>query len=139
MQNRSWLSVALLAAVAVLAALLLVIGRSPAAQAQASEGQSRNIIAVAAPIGDESLLYVLDTNREVILVYAFHYPGIGVRNRDVRSGAFEFVAGRLYRWDATLSAEREYSLKGVRRLEGLRPNGGAGSSEFEYKQLQSQR
>ena len=134
MQNRSWPTVGLLAAIAVLLGLVLVLQRPPAAQAQVSEGSTGKIIAVAAPIGDESLLYLIDTSREVILVYAFHYPGISVRNRDVRSGAFEFLAGRLYRWDAMLSLKREYSLKGIRTLQGLRPNGGPGSSEFEYKQ-----
>ena len=136
MSMRSWPTVGLLAVIAVLLALLLAGHRAPTAEAQVSEGRAGNIIAVAAPIGDESLLYLVDTSREVVLVYSFHFPGISVRNRDVRSGAFEFLAGRLYRWDAMLASKRQYSLKGLRSLQGLRPNGGPGSSEFEYKQVE---
>jgi len=136
MRSQSWLTVALLGVIAVLLALLVLVQRAPSAEAQTSEGRSESIIAVATHIGDESLLYLIDTNREVVLVYAFHFPGSTLRSRDIRSGAFEFLAGRLYRWDAMLSSKREYSLKGVRTLQGLRPNGGPGSSEQEYKQVQ---
>lgn len=136
MGNRSWPTAALLGVIALLLGVLIVLERSPAAEAQASEGRAGNIIAVATPIGDESLLYLVDTTREVILVYSFHHPGSIARSRDVRTGAFEFLAGRLYRWDAMLASKRQYSLKGVRQLQGLRPNGGPGSSEAEYKVLE---
>ena len=136
MRNQSWPTAALLGVIALLLGLLIVLQRSPAAEAQASEGRSGSIIAVATPIGDESLLYLVDTSREVVLVYAFHHPGSLGRSRDIRTGSFEFLAGRLYRWDAMLASKRQYALKGVRQLQGLRPNGGAGSSEFEYKQTE---
>ena len=136
MRNCTWLTVGLLAGIAILLALLLALQTAPAAQAQASEGRAGNVIAVAAPLGQESLLYLIDTAREVVLVYGFHYPGSGGTRRDVRSGAFEFLAGRLYRWDAMLASRREYSVKGIRTLRGLRPSGGAGSSEQEYRQLE---
>lgn len=136
MVRRSWPTVALLVVIALLVGLLVVVQHSPSAQAQVSEGRAGDVIAVAAPIHDESLLYVIDTNREVILVYSFHFPGSTLRRRDVRSGAFEFLAGRMYRWDAMLTTKREYSLKGIGELHGLRPQGGPGSSEFEYKRVQ---
>ncbi|MFW6108664.1 MAG: hypothetical protein ACOC8D_02505 [bacterium] len=136
MARRTWPTVALLAAIAVLLGLLVLVQHAPSAQAQVSEGRTGDVIAVAAPIQDESLLYLIDTNREVILVYSFHFPGSALRRRGVRTGAFEFVAGRLYRWDAMLVSRREYSLKGIGELEGLRPQGGPGSSEFEYKRVQ---
>ena len=136
MQSRSWPTLALAVMIAILVAVLLVLQRTPSAEAQVSEGRTDKIIAIAAPIGDESLLYLIDTSREVILVYSFHYPGGGARSRDVRTGAFEFLAGRLYRWDAMLSSRREYSLKGVRSLHGMRPDGGPGSSEHAYKQVE---
>ncbi len=136
METRSWPTGVLLVVIAVLTTLLVVGQRPRSAEAQASEGRTEKLIVVAASFGDESLLYLVDTSREVILVYAFHYPGTTFRSRDVRSGAFEFLAGRLYRWDAMLCAKREYSLKGLRGLHGLRPNGGPGSSEHEYKQAE---
>jgi hypothetical protein len=91
------------------------------------------VIAIAAPFGNESLLYVVDTAREVILVYGFHHPG-QTTHREMRNGAFEFLAGRLYQWDALLASKREYSIRGVRTLGGLRPLG-AGSSEEECRRL----
>jgi len=122
---------ALLGVIAVLLCLLLVLRHSPPAEAQVSEGRAANIIAVASSFGGESLLYLVDTTREVILVYGFHQPGHHAV-RDVRTGVFEFLAGRLYRWDALLASKREYSMRGVRTLRGLRVHG-AGGSEEEYK------
>jgi hypothetical protein len=133
MKGRSWTTLALLATNAVLLALLLIVRQPPAAWAQASEGRTDKVIAIAAPFRDESLLYVIDTSREVILVYGFHSPGTGTRG-DVRTGAFEFLAGRLYQWDLLLATKREYSIKGVRTLRGLRVHG-PGSSEEECKSL----
>ncbi|MBM4033975.1 MAG: hypothetical protein FJ291_19660 [Planctomycetes bacterium] len=131
MSRQGWLTGILLVAVAVLAALLIVASRSPAAQGQVSEGQTDKVIAIAATQADGTLLYIIDTTREVILVYGFHSPG-PARTGDMRTGAFEFLAGRPYRWDLLLSSKREYALRGVRTLTGLRPIG-PGSSEEEYK------
>jgi hypothetical protein len=121
----------LLAVVGVLVALLLAAWHMPAAQAQVSEGKVGNLIAIATNYGNESLLYLVDADREVILVYGFHQPGSGL-GRNPRTGVFEFLAGRLYRWDALLASKREYAIRGVRTLQGLRVNG-PGSSEEEYK------
>jgi len=132
MTHRPWLTVVLLAVIAVLLGLLVVVHSSSSALAQASEGQANKVIAIAAPFGNESLLYVIDTSREVILVYGFHHPGT-TTSRNLRNGAFEFVAGRLYQWDSLLTSKHgEYSIRGVRTLGGLRPQG-PGSSEEEYK------
>jgi len=122
---------ALLAAVVVLLAALLIAGVPGRARAQVSEGQAGTMIALAAPCGDGTLLYLIDTSREVILVYGFHQPGPS-RTAGLRTGAFEFLAGRLYRWDLLLCSKREYALRGVRTLSGLRATG-PGSSEEEYK------
>jgi len=133
MPDRSWVTVALLVVVAVLMAALLVVRQSPSAHAQASEGQAGRVIAIAAPYGEESLLYVIDTSREVVLVYGFHQPGQAAGN-DLRNGVFEFLAGRLYQWDLMLAGKREYSMKGVNSLRGLRVHGPY-SSEAEYQKL----
>jgi len=129
--RQAWVTGALVATVAVLIALLVAVSHSPSAQGQVSEGQTDRVIAIAATHGDGNVLYVIDTSREVILVYGFHSPGPGKMN-DVRTGAFEFLAGRPYRWDLLLASKREYALRGVRTLTGLRAVG-PGSSEEEYK------
>ena len=135
MASRQWVSVGLLGMIALLLAALLLTRTAPAAQAQASEGRTEHVIAIAAPYGSstnsDSLLYIIDTAREVILVYGFHNAAQSP-NRDMRNGAFEFLAGRLYRWDLLLSTKREYAIHGVRTLQGLRVFG-PGSSEQEYQ------
>ena len=139
MQGRSWPTLVLLAAIGACGVTLLLVCRAPSAQAQASEGTDGRVIAIATPLGRESLLYLIDTSREVVLVYGYHYPGSGAVSRDLRTGAFEFLAGRLYHWDALLSSRREYSIKGVQgihKLQGLRPAGPQNSSEAEYNRLQ---
>lgn len=133
MAKRAWLTAALLALVVVLLAALAAL-RLPAAHGQVSEGQAGKVIAIASSMSEASnLLYVIDTSREVILVYGFYSSGPG-KFGDLRTGSFEFLAGRLYRWDLLLSTKREYALRGVRSLSGLRPLG-PGSSEEEYKRL----
>jgi len=134
MPDRPWVTVALLAVIAVLLALLLVVRVAPPAQAQVSEGRADHVIAVASDYGDASLLYVIDTSREVILLYGLQNPG-QQHIRDVRTAAFEFLAGRLYQWDILLSTKREYSVRGIRTLQGLRVFG-PGSSEEEYHRLE---
>ena len=129
--RQAWVTSGLLATIAVLLTLLLVIRQAPSAVGQVSEGQTEKVIALAATYPGGNLLYVIDTTREVILVYGFSNPGPG-KMADVRTGAFEFLAGRLYRWDLLLASKHEYALRGVRTLGGLRPTG-PGSSEEEYK------
>lgn len=118
-KRPSWLTLALAGVAAFSLGALLAERGAPAAHAQASEGKSEGLIALTSISAGESLLYLVDTRREVILVYAYHQPGRGTSG-DVRSGAFEFLAGRLFRWDALLASKHEYSLKGIESLEGLR-------------------
>mgnify|MGYP005867451397 CR=1 FL=1 len=76
MAKRAWLTAALLALVVVLLAALAAL-RLPAAHGQVSEGQAGKVIAIASSMSEASnLLYVIDTSREVILVYALR----GVRS-----------------------------------------------------------
>ncbi len=131
MARQAWASCVLLAVAVVLVAAVLMVRSPRAAQAQASEGKADSVIAVATPCADGNLLYLIDTSREVILVYGFHTPG-PAKTQDMRNGAFEFLAGRLYRWDVLLATKQEYSMRGVRTLGGLRPFG-PGSSEEQYK------
>ncbi len=133
MARRAWVTGGLAALIAVFLTLLAALGL-PAAQGQMSEGQAAKVIAIASTLNDaNSLLYVIDTSREVVLVYGFFNTGPG-KFGDLRTGSFEFLAGRLYRWDLLLASKREYALRGVRGLGGLRALG-PGSTEEEYKRL----
>ena len=133
MRNRSLVTIALLLLVAVLLGLLLGLHQAAPVQAGVSEGRSGDLIALTTEMHGNSILYLVDVSREVILVYGYQdFNPTAVR--DLRSGSFEFLAGRLYRWDALLATKREYSIHNVRTLRGLRPFG-PGSSEEEYKAL----
>jgi hypothetical protein len=137
MLNRASVAVTLLAIIAVLLGVLLLARVSPAQAV--SEGQTDKVIAIASTFGGDrvgggdSILYIIDTTREVILIYGLSSPGQTV-TRDLRNASFEFLAGRLYRWDLLLSSKAEYSIRGVRTLRGLRVHG-AGSSQEEYQRL----
>jgi hypothetical protein len=135
MRNRPLLSVLLVAILALLLGLLLGLRQSTPAQAQVSEGRAGDIIAVASTVAGGSLLYLVDTNREVVLVYGYQDFGPTGTHWDLRNGAFEFLAGRLYRWDALLSTKREYSIKTGWTRRGL-PAFGPRSSEEEYKRIE---
>jgi len=131
MRAKIWLTAGLLGLVLALLASLLCVQQRATAEATVSEGQTDKVIAISASHADGNLLYLIDTTREVILLYGFSSPGTAT-SRELRNGAFEFLAGRLYRWDLLLAAKREYAIRGVRTLKGLRPQG-PGSSEEEYK------
>lgn len=100
MQHRSWPTVGLLCIIAMLLGILLVPRDVPLAHAESSEGRAEGTIALTSAVGRDSLLYIVDTNREVILVYGFHVPGSRTSAGGVRTGVFEFLAARLYRWEA---------------------------------------
>ena len=63
-------------------------------------GTSANgVIAVAGQYTqDQSVLYIIDTNREVVLTYACYPDGRGT-NPFARP-VFDFLHGRTYTWDA---------------------------------------
>lgn len=133
MQHRSWPTVGLLCIIAMLLGILLVPRDVPLAHAESSEGRAEGIIALTAAVDRDSLLYIVDTNREVILVYGFHVPGSRTSAGRVRTGVFEFLAARLYRWDALLAAKHEYSMKGMKALQGLRVDGPGGARTLVEK------
>jgi hypothetical protein len=131
MRAKIWLTAGLLGLVLALLASLLCVQQRATAQATVSEGQTDKLIAIAASHADGNLLYLIDTTREVILVYGFSSPGT-VTSRELRNGSFQFLAGRLYRWDLLLASKREYSISGFQNRRGLPPQG-PGSSEEQYK------
>jgi hypothetical protein len=134
---RSWLTVALLCLVALLLGVLVAPLATSAAPASSSEGQAAGVIAVTSAVDLDSLLYLVDTNREVVLVYGYHVPAPRIGSGGARSGEFEFLAGRLYRWDALLAAKREYSMKGIKSLQGLRVDGPDGARSLVEKEAPS--
>jgi hypothetical protein len=130
-RQPSWVTVVLLCLVAALTGALLVPRVGAPAQAESSEGKAAGLIAVTSQTEGDSLLYLVDTEREVILVYGFSVPSPRLGG-SVRTGGLEFLAGRLYRWDALLATKREYSIKGLESLRGLRvfgPDGAQGQVE----------
>ncbi len=133
MANSRLVTFVLLFLVALLLGLLLGLRQGAPAQAGVSEGRAGDVTALTTELHGNSILYLVDATREVILVYGYNDLN-QTPNRDLRTGSFEFLAGRLYRWDALLSTKREYAIHGVRTLHGLRPLG-PGSSEEEYKAL----
>lgn len=134
MQHRSWPTVGLLCIIAMLLGILLVPRDVRLAHAESSEGRAEGTIALTSAVGRDSLLYIVDTDREVILVYGFHVPGSRTSAGGVRTGVFEFLAARLYRWDALLASKREYSMKGIKTLHGLRVDGPDGARTLVEKE-----
>jgi len=56
---------------------------------------------------DQSVLYVIDTNREILMTYAC-YTKTGGRTTMFRQPYLTFLNGRSYVWDATLTQRRGY-------------------------------
>ena len=77
----------------------VVVGKDNTATTPSETGMSAGgVVAVTGQYDqNNSVLYVIDTNREVILTYAC-YPK---SNRDVfKDPVFDFLHGRSYAWDA---------------------------------------
>ncbi len=72
-------------------------------------GAARQWILVTSTIQNgESLLYMFNTDKEVLLVYAYYRrPGTG-RGPSRYRGDLEFLAGRHCKWDALYSRVRPY-------------------------------
>jgi hypothetical protein len=134
---RSWPTVILLCVIALLVGVLAAPLARSAAPAGSTEGQAAGLIAVTSAVETDSLLYLVDTNREVVLVYGYHVLAPRTSSGSARNGVFEFLAGRLYRWDALLAAKREYSIKGIKSLEGLRVDGPDGARSLVEKEAPS--
>ncbi len=64
----------------------------------------------------ESLLYMFNTDKEVLLVYAFYRRAGTGRSTSRYRGDLEFLAGRHCRWDALYSQLTPYPYE----LEGRR-------------------
>ncbi len=71
-------------------------------------GEAGEWIMVASTIREgQGLIYVINTRREVLLVYAYHR---GRRARDDRrfTGHLEILAGRHMRWDVMYTQQRPF-------------------------------
>lgn len=80
------------------------------ARAQGGGGDaSRKWIVVTSTIQTgESLLYMFNTEREVLLVYAYYRRSGPNRGTSRYRGDLEFLAGRHCKWDARYSQLRPY-------------------------------
>jgi len=112
MNKLSVLNGILIGLVVVLLAVVLMQGVGKVAGAAVGVGDEGNareprgqgvaaggIIAVTGQYSqDNSVLYLIDTNREVILTYACYPKG---RTNVFRDPIMDFLAGRSYVWDAS--------------------------------------
>lgn len=83
------------------------------AWAQGGGGSSSgNWILVASTLREgEGLLYVFNTEKEVLLVYSYNRgrkTASGASGRNLFDGDFEFLAGRHCKWDVLYSQLRPY-------------------------------
>jgi hypothetical protein len=76
-------------------------------------------IVVASNLGEtgDGLIYVLDTERETLMVYAFYRRAGIARGANRFDGDLEFLAGRHVKWDSLFSSRYvfPYSMGGGRR------------------------
>ncbi len=107
----SWANVVIIGLV-ILVAVLLVESNRPEHEAVAAgaTGTAGGVIAVTGRLdqfGD--VLYMVDTNHQTVMVYAY-YPPSGGRAFD--RGVFRLLAGRFYKWDTLLSEKKSISTSG---------------------------
>lgn len=111
----------MLSAVLTLLVLALVVvmtswfasEHQPALAQGAGAGRSADWIMVASTLREGAgLLYMFDTKREVLLVYAYHRGSRqGVRAKNSFAGDLQFLAGRHCRWDVLYSQLRPYPME----------------------------
>jgi hypothetical protein len=88
--------------------------RSPArADAPAAGGAGMGTngwIVVGSNLGHtgDGMIYVLDTNRETLMVYAYYRRAGLARGGNRFDGDLEFLAGRHVKWDSLFSAQHVY-------------------------------
>jgi len=113
MRGIAWLNLVLIGLVLLLAALLVDSNRSDrwvrAAEdpdAAAQPGAAGGVIGVVGRYTvDSDILYMIDTNRETILVYSYSRPPSSSSSKIWERGYFQLLAGRSYKWD-TLAATK---------------------------------
>ena len=88
--------------------VLLIATKQDGNLARAQDGGAASAGGIIALTGafssDLDILYVVDTNNQVILAYTFRPPGQG-RGGLVTTGTFEFLAARHYKWDTLVGAK----------------------------------
>lgn len=105
MKTQAILIGALVGAVVALGTLLVLTNLpSTAAQAQGGGGGggAGNVVAIATDfLEGQSLLYVIDSQAQVILAYGFYRTATGDAVGAIRrSTMFDLVGGRSYKYDA---------------------------------------
>ena len=121
MKGVSWFTVVLVAVIAALVSALVATNfGGKAALAQGGGGAAAgDVIAVTSEFSPgRGLLYLVDTKKEVLLVYSFHRAGTGAGSGSLTTGELELLAGRHFKWD-TLAVERSEFFG---RNRGATPN-----------------
>lgn len=105
MRKFSIMNVALIGLVILLAVLLIDSNRPERrAYAEGAVGTAGGVTGVTGrfdQFGD--VLYLIDSNHQTLLIYAFHRPSSG-SSRSFERGTLRLLAGRTYKWD-TLACE----------------------------------
>ena len=88
------------------------------AEAQATSGSAGAATIVTASYdGEQSVCYVLNAEKQTILIYSFNPPEAGSKN-NLQNGQFEFLAGRHIKFDELLVQKLgDYQFKGVKRMD----------------------
>jgi hypothetical protein len=110
MRTETLLRGALMMLIVALAVVITSwVGSEDNAARADSGGVGGNWILVTSTIqSGESLLYMFDTQRQTLLVYAFYRRAGISRGTSRYRGDLEFLAGRHCKWDALYSQKRPY-------------------------------
>jgi len=124
MRMQSLLKAVLLLLVVALAVTVTSWVTSEYAEARADGGGggvAGDWIMVASTIRDgEGLIYVLNTKKEVLLVYAYH-RGKKSTSRRLFTGDLQFLAGRHCKWDVLYSQLLPYPTERASSRDLLTP------------------
>lgn len=120
MKTETLLKTALMLLIVVLIMVVTswVATERTAARAQGGGGSASGkwVLVTSTIQTGESILYMFNAEKEVLLVYAYYRRSGNARGQARYSGDLEFLAGRHCRWDALYSqlAPYPYAIKGRR-------------------------
>ncbi len=116
MKIETLLKTALMLLVVALAVVITswFTGSRNAALAEGGGVSGGSWIMVASELREgEGLIYMFNTEKEVLLVYAYHRGRIGVgANNRAFTGDLQFLAGRHCKWDLLYSVRQPYNPSG---------------------------
>jgi len=134
MERKSFVLGAAVGVLVVVCFMVFLGQNSRESQAQGIAAASGNYVAITAPYGQrQSVLYLLDTKNETLLVYAFHPTTPSMADSSpIVSGELSLLAGRLMRWDTlAISKKLRYHARKGEAKDKVQPDPAV--MEKEYK------